>query len=219
MARVRMLTDSVTGEKYFQDVLTRKGFRRISAALVWPCGDRPGSLVVLGESRARENVLDGRHLVHFLDEVRHQDVKSLVDAMVRMTEDWMVRLWATPMIDGRVYLLDDANDEQRRLGRRQLRFGDPNGWRGHGEGLMPFYHALVQRRTKGEKTLFLGEKCTGADELGKLRADDMGKKPTDWPGAAALCFALAAFDLSTMPEWGERRTRVDCGPADSMGGY
>ena len=84
--------------------------------------------------------------------------------------------------------------------------------------MLPFYHALVQRRTRSEKTLFLGDACTGADEIAKLQAEDMAQKPTDFPGAAALCFALAEIDVDPWPEWGER-TKLYGGPADDVGGY
>lgn len=142
----------------------------------------------------------------------------LVSRMTRMTEDWLVRYWSTPIADNRAYLLDDANDDLRRLRRPLLRFGDPQGWQGRGEGLLPFYHALVQRRTMSEKTLFLGDACTGADEITRLQEEDMLKKPTDFPGAAALCFALAEIDVAPWPEWGERAKPCG-GSADDLGGY
>ena len=219
MARVRLLRDIITGERYFKEAATGMSFRRIVGALVWPCEQRPGCLVVLGETRSRQSVLGARrHDVHRLEESRSRDVSVLTAGMARMTEDWLVRQWSTPMADRRVYLLDDANDEQRRLRRPLLRFGDPQGWQGHGEGLLPFYHALVQRRTMSEKTLFLGDACTGADEIAKLQDEDMLKKPTDFPGAAALCFALAEIDIDPLPEWSG--SAKNCGgPADDLGGY
>lgn len=219
MARVRLLRDLITGERYYRETATGMAFRRTVGSLVWPCGERPGCLVVLGETRSPQNVLGTRrHDVHRLEESRSDDVSVLVSQMARMTEDWLVRYWSTPMADNRVYLLDDANDNQRRLRRPLLHYGDPQGWQGRGEGLLPFYHAMVQRRTKSEKTLFLGDACTGADEIAKLQAEDMTQKPTDFPGAAALCFALAEIDVDPWPEWGER-TKLYGGPADELGGY
>ena len=183
--RVRLLRDLITGERYFKEAATGMAFRRIVGSLVWPCGERQGCLVVLGETRSRQNVLGARrHDVHRLEEVRS----------------------------------DDVYDNLRRLRRPLLQYGDPQGWKGRGEGLLPFYHALVQRRTKSEKTLFLGDACTGADEIAKLQAEDMTKKPTDFPGAAALCFALAEIDVDPWPDWGER-TKLYGGPADELGGY
>lgn len=219
MARIRLLRDLITGERYFKEAATGMAFRRTVGSLVWPCGERPGCLVVLGETRSRQNVLGARrHDVHRLEEVRSDDVSVLVSQMARMTEDWLVRYWSTPMADNRAYLLDDVNDNLRRLRRPLLQYGDPQGWKGRGEGLLPFYHALVQRRTKSEKTLFLGDACTGADEIAKLQAEDMTKKPTDFPCAAALCFALAEIDVDPWPDWGER-TKLYGGPADELGGY
>ena len=46
----------------------------------------------------------------------------------------------------------------------------------------------------------------------------MTKKPTDFLGAAALCFALAEIDVDPWPDWGER-TKLYGGPADELGGY
>lgn len=139
MARVRLLRDIITGERYVKEADTGMSFRRVVGALVWPYENRPGCLVVLGETRSPQSVLGARrHDVHKLEESRSRDVSVLTAGMARMTEDWLVRQWATPMSDRRVYLLDDANDEQRRLRRPLLRFGDPQGWQGHGEGLLPF---------------------------------------------------------------------------------
>ena len=67
--------------------------------------------------------------------------------MARLTADQWEQARAEYEVRG-VSLGDDANDEQRRLRRPLLRFGDPQGWQGHGEGLLPFYHALVQRRDR-----------------------------------------------------------------------
>lgn len=218
MANVDLLTDVVSGERYFRALSTGMLFRRTVGALVWPCGDRNGCLLVLGEARTAQNVLGGRHAVHKLEEVRGQDVNTLTAALARLNEDWLVRFWATSTADRRTYLLDDLADEQRRLRRPVARYGDPQGWKGTGEGLLPFYHALVQRRTMGEKSLFFGE-CAGADQVGKMSDEDMTKKPTDFPAAAALFFALAEIDLNQLPEWGEHHMRPGSGPADLVGGY
>lgn len=219
--KVKALKDVVTGERYFKDVETGIPFRRMAGSLVWPCGERLGCLVVLGETRSKQNDLSvERHDVYRLEEVRSDDVSVIVAQMARMTEDWLIRYWATPMADPRVYLLDDMNDRQRSFRRPLFRYGDPQGWQGKGEGLLPFYHSLVQRRTRSEKTLFFGEGCTCADEIAKLQTEDMTQKPTDFPGAAALCFALAEIDVDSWPEHhGAEESRLYGGPADEVGGY
>lgn len=88
--RVRLLRDLITGERYFKEAATGMAFRRIVGSLVWPCGERQGCLVVLGETRSRQNVLGAhRHDVHRLEEVRSDDVSMLVSQVSRMTEDWI----------------------------------------------------------------------------------------------------------------------------------
>lgn len=219
MAQVKTLTDMITGERYFRASGTGMSFRRISAALAWPAEDKPGSLIVLGETRSKQNAHDiGRHDVHVLAEYRNGDVSMLLDYMARMTDDWMVTLWATPISDKRVYMLDDLAEAMRKIRRRPARYSDPQGWEGKGEGLIPFYAALVQRRTMSEKTLFFGGPCDAAVEICKLQPEDMNRKPTDFPAAAALFFALAEIDVDPWPEWGER-AKLYGGPADELGGY
>lgn len=93
---------------------------------------------MLGETRSRQNVLGGRHDVHVLVEERSADVSRLVTVMEIFTEELLVKLWSTPLTDARAYLLDDANDERRKLRRPLIRYGDPQYWVGKGEGLMPY---------------------------------------------------------------------------------
>ncbi len=101
-----------------------------------------------------------------------------------------------------------------------MRYGDPLGWSGKGEGLLLFYHALVQRRTENEKTLFLGADSQCAAEIGKLKFEDARMSILERPSAAALCFAVAEIDLNVKTEWGAGRFDGESfGPADEMGGY
>lgn len=218
MAWLKCLTDVVTRERYLCDTETGISYRRTVGSLVWPCGNRNGCVTVLGESRSRQNVLGGRHDVRLLAEQYSADVSKLVDFVELYTMAFVVRSWATPLSDTRAFMLDDKNDERRRARKAIIRFDDPQGWHGKGEGLMAFYHALVQRRTLSEKTLFLGKDCEGASAIGKMQAEDMTGKPTDYPAAAALCFALAEIDLNAMSEW-EDRVSLAGAPADEVGGY
>lgn len=219
MARVRLLTDIITGERYFRDLSTGVCFRRITGALAWAADDKPGAVIVIGETRSTQNALGiGRHDVHVLEERTHDDVSMLLAYMGRMTEDWLVRVWATPVADKRTYMLDDLAADMRAIRRPAPRYADPQGWSGKGEGLMPFYFALVQRRTQTEKTLFFGQVCRAADEIGKLQAADMARKPTDFPAAAALFFALAEVDVTPYRDTRECEEYLS-GPADLVGGY
>lgn len=219
MARVRFLHNFITREPFFQECSTGMNFRRIVGALAWPFKEKAGCAVVLGETCSRQNILGTRrHDVHKLEEKQSLDPAELLDMTVIMAGQWMVKSWATPLCDRRSYLLEDVNEERRRMRRPALRYGDPLGFSGKGEGLLLFYHSLVQRRTMSEKTLFLGHGAC-ADEIAGLRYADESTSILEFPGPAALCFALAEIDVDPLEEWGDKKDWSAFGPADDLGGY
>ena len=218
MPSLRVLTDRVTRERYF---VTESGIqlRRTTGALVWPYEEKPGSVVVLGETRSLPNFLaQRRHDVHLLAEYKSLDVSLLCDKVEVWTRSWRIQNWATPVSDKRIYLLEDANDELRRLRQPKMRYGDPLGWHGKGEGLLQFYLSLVQRRTLSEKTLFLRDDSEAVAQIQSLSRDAVNHKPTEYPSAAALWFALAEIDLNPKAEWGDLKS-LGIRPADEVGGY
>ena len=107
--------------------------------------------------------------------------------------------------------------ERRSLRRYPIRYGDPQGWKGKGEGLLPFYHSLIQRRTFSEKTLFLGD-SDAAYEVASMQPKFSDAKITDFPAMAALCFALAEIDIDPIDDAAGDRS-YGTGPADPIGGY
>lgn len=217
MARIQIFTDKLTLVPYFREPVTGMTFGRVSAGLAWPFDDAPGCAVVLGESRGLEAAYGAeRRDVHILEEKQSADPAELVSLLENMTEDWLIRNWATPSCDQRVFILDDVNRERRKLRRKLLRYSDPQGWSGRGEGLLHFYHSLAQRRTMSEKTLFLGRDSLCGDEIERLPIRDP-KPILAYPSMAALCFALAEIDVG-----GGGRIWRDSGaygPADALGGY
>ena len=220
MAKVRKLYDVVTREPYFFEGETGRMFRRIVGALAWPYGETDGCMLVLGEIRAATVARHNRrHEVFVPEEYTSPDAARLVDEAGRMQDNWLVRSWSTPISDQRVWMIDDYNDAQRRGRKPPLKIGDPEGWTTkHGEGLIPIYFALVQRLTKGEKTLHFGPQSAAALQMDALDTTDMGGQVLIRPSAAAAFWAVAAIDMAPMPEWGERRDS-GLGPADPVGGY
>jgi hypothetical protein len=192
-------------------------FRRIVGALAWPYGETPGCALVLGEIRTAQTIVGGRHELFILEERQTGDTQELVETAASLQAQWHVRKWATPLYDTRIYLIDDYNDEQRRrrLNARKIIVGDPAGWTGKGEGLMPMYMAFVQRRTQSEKTLHFGRDSMAAEEIRRL---DVNDQVIRHPSAAAAFWAVAGIDMETMPEWDDRRESRG-GPADPIGGY
>lgn len=217
MARLKVLTDGLTHERYFQEPATGMNFRAIAGGLAWPSLKRSGCAVVIGETRSRQAAVGiERHDAHILQELQSPDPAELTDWLELMTEDWLVPNWATPLSDRRSYMLDDVNRNRRKLRKPRIRYGDPQGWSGKGEGLLGFYHALVQRRTMSEKTLFFGRKSLCADEIARL--NDKETDILEYPAMAALCFALADLDLGRGEKTG-RNSDDRLGPADDLGGY
>lgn len=220
MARMQILTDRFTGEAYFKETITGRQFRRTTGALVWPCVDKGGCALVLGELRSIDNSLATvRHDLFKLEEKQSADPAELCEWAMLLTDSWFVKSWATPLCDKRAYMLDDVNAELRKLRRPRIRYGDPQAWTGKGEGQLPFYHALIQRRTMSEKTLFLGDYSQAAFELERLGFEDANSSLLNFPSAAALCFAVAEVDLN--PRYGSRLKSYaeSFGPADGVGGY
>lgn len=225
MARLQIRVDNLNLESYFRCPRTGIMYRRVAAGMAWPESGREGAAIVLGETRSKQNFhLNNHHDLHVLEEVRTDSMPELIDAVVRMTADWYVKRWSLPTCDGRMYLLDDINDILRRERKPVIRYGDPEGWEGKGEGQVKFYHAFVEMRTKEEKTLFF-HGATAADEIRQMDANqglggqsDADKRPTIFPGAAALFFAVAEIDMQLRKEAHERR-EYDFGPCEQLGGY
>ena len=158
-------------------------------------------------------MLNVHNHVHVLNEYRSGDVADLVDMAVRLYEDWSASCVITPGDDRRVVFLDAANDDLRRERRRRIRITDPQVWNGSGERVLPFYLGILQQRIVGEKTLFFGTDCTAASETQRLGSEDVDRRMTDYPGAAALLWAVAEMDLNRRR--GEAREHL--GPADRLG--
>jgi hypothetical protein len=221
MAKVKLLYDNVTSEPYYrEEAITGRMFRRIVGALAWPHGEMEGCALVLGEIRAptvaRHN---RRHVLYVLEEKVTREPQHLVELAGRMQLDWLVRSWSTPIADARVWMIDDYNDIQRKDRKAQITIGDPAGWTAkRGEGLVPMYFALIQRRTEGEKTLFFGEGSNAVEQIKRLTEEDLSDKVIVRPSAAAAFWAVAAIDAEPLAEWGERPNH-DLGPADPVGGY
>lgn len=219
MAELKPVRDRLAGENLLYWPATGMYLRRVAAAIVWPFQSRQGCAIALGESAAPQPVLGiSRRDVHVLREYLSDNATELVEMVPHISEKWLVWHWATPLCDRRVALLRDMADEARAMRRRKPRFFDPPGFYGKGEGLLPFYHALAQRRTLDEKTLFLGAGLGCADEIAAMRFEDGNRNILEWPAAAALCFALAEIDINAARK-GRHDSGEMFGPADTLGGY
>lgn len=217
MARIKALRDYINGETWYLDSVSGMGFGRLSFGAAWPSGELAGTIAILGESRSAPAEYGlARHDVHKLLELQEMEAAALVERMRFISSEWPNASWAVPLYDRRACLIEDANMGLRAKRKPRIACNDPQGFSGKGEGLLPFYHALVQRRTMSEKTLFLGE-GESADQIARLGFADAGASVCEFPAAAALCFALADIDLGH----GQKRALDPeaLGPACDLGGY
>jgi hypothetical protein len=215
---LRKLTSNITGEPYLRDTVTGIEYRRTACALAWPYGDAQGCVLAMGELRNPPSILGARRHLYVLDERRSASPEKLLEETTRLQAKWLFPFALTPDEDPRVILIDAYNTERRRARLPILRTAEPTGWRGKGEGLLPYYMALIQRRITDDKSLHFGDRCTARDETQRAGKDDLGRKMIEMPGACALSWAVENIDVDALPEWHERK-QVVAGPADLLGGY
>lgn len=193
-------------------------YRRTVCALAWPYGDAQGCAIVLGELRNPPNILGARRHLHVLDERRSANPDKLLDEATRMQVRWIFPTVITPVEDPRCILIDAYNAERRRERLPVLRTAEPIAWKGKGEGILPYYVALIQRRVVDDKSLHFGPNCTARDDMQRIGNDDLSGRMIELPGVCALSWAVENIDVDALPEWHER-THITAGPADLLGGY
>lgn len=216
---LRKIQDRVTGEPYYSEVSTGRQFRRTTCALSWPWAEEAGCVIVLGELRNPPTQLGARRHVHVLAELRSHKPHELLDTTERFQCLFLFQRLVTSGSDDRVVLLDDYNDTRRRERKPILRTTDPAAWHGKGEGMMPYYISLVQRRVEEEKSLFFGPDCAARDDVRRAGKGDLTRKMLEMPGVCALCWAVEEIDVNSLDEWHIRNRVRYSGPADALGGY
>ena len=217
----KALTDCITGEPYYVDVVTGQQYRRAVCALAWPWHPLPGCVVALAEHRNRPTVLgEARHV-----DVMAEAFSTSPEELIRTADRWMrafhVARLVTPDDDNRLTLIDLENDKRREERKAYLRTEGPLTWHGKGEGLMQFYTSLLHARISDAKTLTFGRKSELPTAVQPVIAapENMDKPMVKWPAVCALCWAVEAIDLSPLPEWGGADSGMPGGPADAVGGY
>ncbi|MBA4357374.1 MAG: hypothetical protein C0405_06575 [Desulfovibrio sp.] len=113
----------------------------------------------------------------------------------------------------------DYNDSRRRLRLPQLNLAHPPSVNGSRDWAA--YDRLLERRTRGVKTLFFGDASQVAREYKSRQRSDLSKGLELYPLLAAFLWALASVDLDNPVEGaGGSETHLPAyGPADGIGGY
>lgn len=192
--RLRYLKDNVTGEQYIRNEDTGVMYRRLVGGLAWPFDTRQGAIVALAESR-NPDFQTQRHNVYLLDEFQSDDITGLLRRAHRLQVDHGVKDWITPRDSHFMELLHEFNDEQDALRRPTMYAYSPPQW--DRQECLRFYMRLMERRVAREKTLHFGAASMIRDQCVALAtsSDEHHKRLEEFPGPAALLYALAELDL------------------------
>ncbi|MGE4553715.1 MAG: hypothetical protein AB7D57_11420 [Desulfovibrionaceae bacterium] len=182
------------GTAVWKDRVAKAEYRRVVGGLAWPFDARPGAVVVLAELAGLEPGME----IHGV-EVAAEGVRDDPGALLRLASDWQVRLgclgWVTGLDAPEMALVHAYNEERRRLRQPVLSCAMPpavNGTRG-----FRGYDRLLERRTRGQKTLTFGEKSLVAREYKVRQRADLERRLEVFPLLAAFLWALAEIDLNT----------------------
>lgn len=206
------------GVVQYQNVATKAMYQRVVGGLAWPRDIRPGALVVL---------------VEHVEPIRGQDVRKVEiaaeytdsdpDQLLRRASLWgdvlSCRAWMSPVRAPEMVLAQGYNDARRRLRLPQVNLSLPPSVNGSREWAA--YDRLLERRTRGMKTLFFGDGSMVAREIKGRQRADLTRSLELYPLLAAFLWALASIDLDTVAATSGRAVvnQVDSGVADDLGGY
>ena len=212
--RLRHLKDNVTGDAYIRNEENGVMYRRLVGGLAWPFDVAGGAMVLLAESR-NPDFHTQRHNVYVLDEFQSDDITGLLRRMHRLQLDHGVRDWITPRASYYMEFMHAFNDEQEAMRQQILYAYSPPQW--DRQECLRFYMRLLERRIGKEKTLHFGNAHKTRDQCVALAqsADVHHKRLEEFPGPAAMLYALAEVDLRppTITLRGEREA------GDQVAGY
>lgn len=225
LSALRRMTDHLTGEPYLLHPQTGQQFRRTVCALAWPMPPYPGCITVVGEARHLPTVLgEPRHLWTML-EYQSPSQSDIITTVEQVLWRYQTPRVITPVDDDRYLLIEVHNDARRAERKPPIRIDTPIRWHGKGEGLMPYYLSLLQRRLVDDKTLHMGQFYAAQDEYRMAQGNDDGvalmrASMSSWPALCALCWCIEAVDMQGDPMGlYAMGSGLPSGHADPLGGY
>ena len=206
------------GVVQYQNPEAKAMYRRVVGGLAWPRDIRPGALVVLVEHAETMPGQDMRK-VEIAAEFTDEDLDQLLRRASLWGDILSCRAWMTPVSAPEMRLAMDYNDSRRRLRLPQLDLAHPPSVNGSRDWVA--YDRLMERRTRGVKTMFFGDASQVAREYKSRQRSDLSKGLELYPLLAAFLWALASVDLDNPVEGaGGSETHLPAyGPADGIGGY
>lgn len=219
VAKIVTVTDHFRpGHVQYKDPATKAVYRRVVGGLAWPRDVRPGALVVLVEHAQPVPGQDTRK-VEIAAEFTDDDPDQLLRRASMWSELLSCRAWMSPVGAPEMRLAMDYNDSRRRLRLPQLDLGHPPSVNGNRDWAA--YNRLMERRTRGAKTMFFGDVSLVSREYKGRQRAELSRSLELYPLLAAFLWALASIDLDTPLEAAGRdfSGAAHGGPADDLGGY
>ena len=204
--------DMLTGDPFYRDDEGRE-FRRIVGGLGWPWDSQtPGALVVLGEDRSPNMDMSERtHAVRVLAEFESPSMEELFARMGMIRTHLLCDLWMADCKHRGVNVLDDYNRDMSLLRRPPVRV-----YHNTFANEFRFLDAFVDKRTRGEKSLFFGTHEIVRREYAQRTPEDLGKDLAQWPVLDAFLAALAEIETNKPRPVTQGKA---AGVADPIGGF
>ena len=191
---LKVRKDQFNGRRYYEDQRTGVKYRRLVGGIAWPFGSDDGACVVLVESYSPDFETQ-RQKVFRLEEFVSPDINTMLKWVHACQTDIYVVDWITPRESLYMELLHQYNDDLARLRRPTISAYSPPQW--DRQESLRYYLRLLERRVRTEKTIHFGDVSIIRDQCVALAksTDNHYRRLEEFPGPAALLYALAEIDL------------------------
>jgi hypothetical protein len=196
----KYLKDQDYEMKIFVDLDSDDVYRRICIGFAWPYLNKPGFICVMAEEDKRDfSITYGPRHLRILAEHEADDIENLSRHLQKFTEDFCQQ-----HIIG-----NDKNPlreimEQYQEKHARLSISRPY----HAELDLTVFVQLIQKRTRGVKTLHFQEESCLPGYLTNLHTDDLENRLLEqYPALCALGLCLSEMEFSRGPEWSDRWSR------------
>ena len=196
----RYLKDQDYERKIFVDMDSDDVYRRICIGFAWPYLNKPGFICVMAEEDKRDfSIPYGPRHLRILAEHEADCIENLSRHLQKFTEDFCQK-----HIIG-----NDKNPlceimEQYQEKHARLYISRPS----QDELDLTVFVQLIQKRTRGVKTLHFQEESCLPGCLTNLHTDDLENRLLEqYPALCALGLCLSEMEFSKGSEWSDRWSR------------
>lgn len=168
-------------------------YRRTLGVLSWPCGHRPGTVIVVGQEHIEDTTVGRRH-IHVLGEAESPFAEELYKNCRVLSREHCMSRWYSDCSNPMWKVFDGQNRQDRIHEIPPIRlihsivFHDGNSLDG-------YIQLILQRLQTGRKSLHFGKASVLPARLLEIQGDIGSARPDDYPAMVALISAIAELDL------------------------